>query len=272
MKIPAPPAKKLRQVHESSFWRDLFYAKAMAEDDMPWDDTYAITEEERALITKSIRQFQLGENAEGRGFHAAACVYAKASGDDVFPDALKLFIQEEQRHSRYLKRFMDAQSIPTIDEDWVDGTFRKLRRLAGLELYVIVLVSAEVIARPYYRSLKRATASPLLAAICNEILRDEAQHLAFQGNTLRKLRQGRTLLRALAVSAFQYTLMIGTCVVVWRQHGELLRCGGYHFAKFLRECLRGVQALNSLARVPLAEDRAPAPVLEEPTYPHTAAA
>ena len=44
---------------------------------------------------------------------------------------------------------------------------------------------------PYYSALHDATGSPMLRAICRQILRDEAMHLKYQGQTLARLAQGR---------------------------------------------------------------------------------
>lgn len=249
------PALKLRHIHDAKFWRELFFKKATASDTLPWDDGYRLTAEEIERISGSIQQFQLGENSEGRSFYAAAVRYAEQSGDQSFPPALKLFIQEEQRHSRYLGRFMAAQGIPIVEQHWIDDTFRALRKLAGLEIFVVVLVTAEIIACPYYRALRRATRSPLLAAICKEILRDESHHLAFQGNTLRKLRRGRSPFMHRVVSCGEKALMLGTCAVIWRSHRRVLTAGGYSFRSFLKSSMRGLRAVSVTSRLPFTEPK-----------------
>ena len=96
-------------------------------------------------------------------------------------------MKEEQRHSAYLLRFMQREGIPVSSKHWVDTVFRRLRVLGGLELALRVLVSAEIIAIPYYRALGAATQSPLLQAICATILQDEAAHLRFQASMLWRL-------------------------------------------------------------------------------------
>ena len=67
-----------------------------------------------------------------------------AVNDPLFAGALEIFIKEEQQHSRYLAAFMESQSIPRLQKHWVDRVFRKLRGLAGLELSLTVLVTAEI--------------------------------------------------------------------------------------------------------------------------------
>lgn len=103
-------------------------------------------------------------------------------------------MKEEQRHSACLLRFMQREGIPAASSHWVDTVFRRLRVLAGLELSLRVLVSAEIIAIPYYRALGAATRSPLLRAICARILQDEAVHLRFQASSLSRLSASRPFL------------------------------------------------------------------------------
>lgn len=253
---------KRRSLADFSSWAEIFSAKVNRGELLPWSDGYVLTDAERTRITTSIQQFELGENAEGRSFRAAAARYAERSGDWEYLRALQLFIKEEQRHSSYLRRFMNAQQIPCAEGHWVDDTFRWMRKRAGLELFIVVLVSAELVARPYYRALKAATGSPLLRAICKEILRDEADHLCFQGNALRKLRQGRGRTAAGVVELLQIVLMVGTCVVVWGSHQQVLRSGGYTLRSFTRECISGIIWLNRLASKPLTGAR-PQPEVEQ---------
>lgn len=233
-----------RDLSDFALWASLFAAKAQRGQQLPWSDAYALSAEERNCISTSLQQFELGENGQGRSLRAAATRYAQASGDWDYLAALDLFIREEQRHSAYLRTFMQAQGIPRATSHWVNDSFRWLRKRAGLELFVVVLVSAEIVAIPYYRSLSAATHSPLLQAICREILRDEADHLRFQGMALQKLRKDRPLALSLLVQVLQSVLMAGTCLVVWRSHHQVLRHGGFTPARFLRQCLRILQGLN----------------------------
>jgi hypothetical protein len=116
-----------------------------------------LTEKERRTITPSIQQFQLGEASKGQRLFERGQKYGRAVNDPLFAGALDIFIKEEQQHSRYLAAFMESQSIPRVDKHWVDTVFRKLRGLAGLELSLTVLVTAEIVAVPYYRALRSAT-------------------------------------------------------------------------------------------------------------------
>jgi len=221
----------------SKLWCSYFLANRPAPDELPWDDGYVLTAAERRSIAKSIAQFQLGEGAEGRRLQERGRQYAQRVGDTHFSQALALFVKEEQRHSADLGRFMDAQGLLRLSKHWVDSTFRRLRLLAGLELCLRVLVTAEIIAVPYYRALGSATASELLNAISCRILEDEAGHLKFQSSMLARLADGRRSVVSRLIWRLHRLFLVGTCFVVWLDHGKVFRAAGYGFEDFALEAL-----------------------------------
>ena len=246
---------------ESASWRHYFLSRAAAPDALPWNDPTALTSEEAQCIQTSIQQFQLGEGSRGRRLLKRGQDFADATADPHFVDPLALFVKEEQRHSGYLLRFMQREGIPTSSSHWVDTVFRRLRVLAGLELSLRVLVSAEIIAIPYYRALGAATQSPLLQAICGRILRDEAAHLRFQASMLSRLASNRPLFADRIVSAIHRVFLLITCLVVWRQHGPVFRAAGYASGGFLAEALWEFDRLdNAVGRGPLRACIPEAPV------------
>ncbi|MEO8126278.1 MAG: ferritin-like domain-containing protein [Bryobacteraceae bacterium] len=211
-------------------WLDYFRRNSWPA--MPWDHPYRLTDDEKSAVSASMQQFQLGEGSEGNAFIRRA---ARFSEDVEFIPTLRLFIQEEQRHSAGLARFLTLHGIPLLKKHWLDQIFRRIRRLAGLELIVTVLVSAEIVAVPYYRALHNATGAPLLRALCQQILQDEAAHLQYQAETLSRLRQGRSAIGRALVELLHAVLLQGTVLAVWMEHRRVLLRGGYSLAKFHRE-------------------------------------
>jgi hypothetical protein len=178
----------------------------------------------------------LGEGSEGNGLKERARCSALATGDPDFLPALDLFIREEQRHSSDLGRFLDREGIARLKHHWVDRSFRRVRKLAGLELSLSVLVTAEIAAVPYYSALSQATASPLLQAICVRIFDDEMDHLRYQSHNLSRLRSLRRWHADFGEWVARAGLMFGTLVIVWKQHRRLFRAGGYSWTRFRCEC------------------------------------
>ena len=214
-----------------SDWVRYFRANA-AEPRLPWDDGYRLSGAERAVVIGSIQQFQLGENAQGRRLLRRAEIL-----DSEFVQALQLFIKEEQRHSDLLGRFLGAQGARCLRRHWVHAVFRRVRGLAGLEVRMRVLATAEVLAIPYYTALRDATGSPLLRSICTRILTEEAEHLRFQAFTFGRLGLRRAaLLRALTRAAHRCFLM-ATTLLVWMEHRLVFRAGGYSLRELWRQAL-----------------------------------
>jgi hypothetical protein len=215
-------------------WITYFEQNAANLINIYWDDGYKITPQEASVVARSLAQFQLGESSEGNHVLMLAQRYIAASGDETYLPALKLFIKEEQRHSKYLARFMEQQNLPLAQSDLVDGVFRMLRHIFNLKLSIMAMLTAEIIAVPYYKSLHNATRSPLLRQICAQLLRDEMQHLQFQLDALSQLRHQRTLGNIVVNHSIHCLLFALTILIVWKQHQAVLRVGGYSFPKFWR--------------------------------------
>jgi len=75
--------------------------------------------------------------------------------------------------------------------DWTDRVFRHIRRLAGLQLYLNVLIGAELIGNVYYRALESVTDCERLQVLCRTIVADELAHVGFESQLLLTLRAGR---------------------------------------------------------------------------------
>jgi hypothetical protein len=196
-----------------------------------------LTPDERRLIASSIATFQLGEQSEGGKLLRAAQRFAHRRGIPTLVRIVDLFIREEQRHAALLRTFMEDHQIPLKRTDWTDRVFRLVRGLAGLELYLYILISAELIGIVYYRALEAATDCQRLTVLCRSLVSDELAHVGFESQLLFTLRAGRAApvqaLMRLAHRAF----FAGTAGVVWLTHRSVLRRGGYGAGRFLRVCL-----------------------------------
>ena len=219
-------------------WQNYFCFNQHHLIDLPWDDAYALTEIEKQTIAKSIQKFQLGESSEGTHLMKLARDYANRCGDSMLIETMKLFIGEEQRHARDLGRFMQQQGIALTRKDWTDTIFRRLRKLTNLEVAVITLLTAELVALVYYPALGKATRSHLLYRLCQQIQKDELAHLYFQIFLLHQIRQNRSKLSQKAITLthrFFYSLVL---LIVWFDHLPVYRASGYNFWQFWQESQR----------------------------------
>ena len=214
-----------------------------AAPDLDWESAPHLTADELHCVAQPLRQFQLGENSEGRNLKACAARFEAQHGISQLSDATRFFIQEEQRHSAILGRFLRREGVELLERDLVDGAFRWLRKLAGFELAVTVLSTAECIAVPYYSAVRDATQSELLKRICTGILRDEALHLCYQGHVLSLFSRGRGFWRESLTRTFHRLLLLSAGCIVYTQHSQLFRAAGMPLEAFLG---RAFQALGQI--------------------------
>ena len=213
--------------------------------ELPWDAPL-LAESKRRLIAPALAQFQLGEYAEGRSLQARAAAFASALAIAGLAESTRSFIREEQRHSLVLGRFLTREGVKLLQRNGVDSIFRRLRRLAGFELIVTVLSTAECIAVPYYSAVRDFAGSELLERICRGILRDEAVHLRYQGQVLALFSRDRGFWTESAVRTLHRLLLLGTGCVVYAQHAGFFRAAGTTLDHFL------TAAFQALAQIEMA--------------------
>jgi hypothetical protein len=201
---------------------------------IPWEEGAGLTADECVVLIPSIQEFQLGESSDGANAKRLARLHADTTGDMAYPQAMDLFMAEEHRHARYLGRFLDLAGEPRLTSSWVDSVFRRIRRTMGLELMLVTLLSAELIAKVYYRALYWASSSVVLRRICAQLLRDERKHVEFHVERLQLMRRERGRWRGRLTAAAQRVLFTGTCLAVWKRHGAAMRMGGFGFRRFWR--------------------------------------
>ena len=189
----------------------------------------SLSEEIKKLVFPSIRAFQKGEGSDGRFLMQTVDKYLRNGGPAEYKQAMRLFIIEENRHSAYLKAYMDHYGIKPVKKSALDTVFRKLRHLGGVKCEVTVLVTAEMIALTYYDALSRCTDSKVLKRICKQMLDDELPHIMFQSYTLSRFKPNQIdiLLRRL--------IMNFILLFVWCAFHKVYKAGGYCFTRFIGE-------------------------------------
>jgi hypothetical protein len=193
--------------------------------------------DDRRHIANSIATFQLGEQSEGHTLRKAAQRFARARSIPAVERIFELLIREEQRHAALLLAYLQENRIAPKSTDWTDRLFRRLRRLAGLELCLHVLISAGLIGIVYYRTLETATNCHRLKLLCRILVADELAHVGFESQLLLSLRTGRPApVRALMRWGHR-AFFVGTAGVVCWTHRAVLRRAGYSWGGFLRACL-----------------------------------
>jgi hypothetical protein len=223
-------------------WVEYFYQNA-PERALPWEDGVRLSGAEKRAVIASIQQFQLGEGASGVRMLECAQRFSQKTGDLGLIAALKLFLREEQRHSKTLARFLQIENAPCLRKHWVHSVFRWLRGRADLEVCLKVLVTAEVLARPYYAALRDATGSPLLKCICQLIFEEEGAHLSFQAFALSRFHNRHHPLTQSLIKISHVVLLASTAALVWAEHQAVFKSAGRTFHQFWSETWREFDSL-----------------------------
>ncbi len=219
-------------------WLEYFQWNAEEPDTLPWQARETLSDSEQAAIGSSLATFRLGEHSEGSALRRFAAEYGERLGYGMLPEITVLFVQEERNHSNLLARFMEKHGIPAKTTDWTHDLFRLIRRPFGFEVSVSVLVAAEIIGMVYYRSLREATNSRLLRAICNKILDDEKAHLEYESALIRFAQDHHGPFTRAAWKTAHRILFAAAAVVVYREHRKVLLRGGKPFVEFFDDCWR----------------------------------
>lgn len=184
-------------------------------------------------LARSLSHFQLGESGEGNFLIAQA---RQAYPDDRdYHEALALFIQEEQEHARLLAAAVARFGGSVIRRHWTHFVFRLLRRALGVHFEIQIHVIAELVGTAYYRVLGRHSVDSALRQLCEIVLRDEAQHIAFHHDRF-SASHAHWLPIERAVWAAQFQLLfLGAACVAWSDHRSALLSVGATRREFFRE-------------------------------------
>ena len=213
-------------------WSDDFAAHADQHALVRLAAADGLTDDDKAVLGRSIAIFQLGES--GTGEHLIAAARTVGVGDR-YVEALGLFIKEEQEHARLLSLVLEAIGQATRSRHWSDQLFVFIRRLKSLRTEVLTLLVAELIALRYYSALRDGVASPSLAAVFGRIHADEIRHVEFHAETFAPLlRAWLTPIRWM-VRVLWNTLVTGTSVLVAIDHRRALRLAGVGIREFVAD-------------------------------------
>jgi hypothetical protein len=222
---------------ELAVWLSHFEYHGQRPRRVPSDVPDLLNPAERGLIAGSIATFQLGEQSEGATLQRAAERFARIHRQPSLARIVQLFIAEERHHAALLRDFMQDHGIALKGRDWTEREFRRVRRLAGLEHYLHVLISAELIGILYYRALEAATSCQRLKLLCRTLVCDELAHVGFESQLLLALRAGRPAAVRALQRAGHRMFLVATASVVWLTQRAVLRHAGYIARSFRRACL-----------------------------------
>lgn len=214
-------------------WLEYFHENATKKR-IDWRIEPKVTGEERSVIIKSLKAWQLGETSEGRNLIRATKVYADKIQDYDYLYAVKLFIKEEQKHGNNLGRYLDLIGESRISFNWGDHFFRKVRGInTSLEIWTITVLIVETYAQLYYETVGKTINCPLLKVICKDILIDEAAHIKFQTERLATYLDNNTIWKKWTRKFIYQVFFYGISTAVWIGHRKVFAKAGYSFQTYL---------------------------------------
>lgn len=213
-------------------WLDHFEQNAATPAEIPWEQGIRVEPYLRLPLIQSLQRFQVGEQGDGKHLIKGAW----STGDAAYARTIELFIREEQGHSRLLASLLKGMGAPLLKWHWSDIAFVQLRRFCGLKVELLVLLTAEMIAKRYYRALYEGTRDPILTATFGRILNDELGHIAFHTDYLHHTFAHLPYPTRRAIRSLWRLFFKCVCNVVAHDHRHLLCAVGVARAEFLRDC------------------------------------
>ena len=148
-----------------------------------WQTPIPILPHDMSSLLSSLAQFQLGDG----GGPASLIARDADRFRNSTPEMRKLvdaWFGEEREHSRLLGCAVDNLGGQRIRSHWSFSAFCACRRILGVRFELQVLLLTEITSTVYYRLLRRYCRIPALEAMCQLILRDEANHISFHHDRL----------------------------------------------------------------------------------------
>ncbi len=189
-----------------------------------------------AELAASVAIFQLGESSEGRTLKRQGFRRVMDTGDWDYLETLQLFIKEEQQHAAWLGKWLDRHHFLRLKSHPTDHFFRALRHLFGLELSLITLCTAEILAVPYYRAVMQLTSDPYLKAVCKKILKDEARHLRFQQAAIAHFLGKQNRLMRFLARVYAHLALEGAVLLVHLEHRKVWQGTDMSWMKLRHRC------------------------------------
>jgi hypothetical protein len=201
-----------------------------------WDAPFAMEEGKRALLARSLAEYQLGDGGGECRLVAHDAETFRGSRAEL-DHLVDLWFAEEKEHSRLLSGAVRRVRGTFVTDTFAMRMFYACRRALGVQFELTVLLLVEIVSTGYYRMIRRHAGDEPIAAMCRLILRDEARHIDFHRDRLAA-RHPRGVGAAWALG---FRLLGLACAAfLWLGHGRALRALGGTRAELFQHVRSGL--------------------------------
>jgi hypothetical protein len=224
-----------------SHWIAHFEKNRRDRPEPEWDAPFAMAEEKRRSLARSLSEYQLGDGGGECRLVAADTESFRGSAEEV-RRVVDLWFAEEREHSRLL-----AGAVRRVGGAFVTTTpafelFYLIRRRLGVQFEMLLLLIVEIVSTGYYRVIRRHVGDEPIAQMCKLILRDEARHIDFHRDRLA----ARHPCGVGCWWALHFRFLGQACAwFLWFGHGRALRALGGTRAELFHHVRSGVASFLS---------------------------
>mgnify|MGYP000855398047 CR=1 FL=1 len=209
-------------------WLKHFEASAQRPRNVAWSGGVALDPHVREPVIASLQTFQRGLTSPGINLRTKV----HKSCTPEYAQCVDLYVAEKAMHADLLMRLLwDAGSEPS-SRQWTDFLFRHLRRRFDWARELVVLLTVEMAAVPFFRILANNVPDPALRRVLEIILEDQAYHLGFHIDHLREAMEGRSGVERLALQQLSAAMFGSTLAIVIADHRALFEALGYDKLKY----------------------------------------
>lgn len=219
----------------SSKWLRHFRGNRLNRPEPDWNLPCALPEGLRGDLATSLSHFQLGET--GGGTFLLKQASPRCDADDL--EALELFVKEEAEHARLLACLVGRLGGRLVKRHWTHRAFKLARRAGGFHFEIQMLLTAEIVGTAYYELVAAGAKDGPVVETMNLMLRDEASHVAFHLDRLKKCWRDWLPLERTAWELQFQLLVLAACRAAWLDHGRCLRGLGFTREEFQGRARRG---------------------------------
>lgn len=233
-------------------WRAHFRDSVVRERAFSWEDGVQLAPASREPVVVALQHIQRALSSPGLNLRTKV----RRSCSREYAECIDLYVKEKGIHADLLAQLLWEMGEEPSKRFWADFLFRRFRRRFGWTGELMVLLTAEMTAVPLFRVIANHTQDPLVTAVLESIIEDEAFHLGFHIDHLRPELRKMSNLSNVAMQHAWGALFSATLSYVMTDLHDLFKTFGYSRLTFWTDAwnlfaqvqtgLNGSEHLNAL--------------------------